>query len=82
MEGESDTWRGLQRPNSAGVTAHAVTPSTSAPQRDQTYGVVVVTARNPDRSRIGRDMSVQSEWIQLRAAAPRAGEARAATSAR
>jgi hypothetical protein len=32
-------------------------------QRVQTYGVVVVTGRRPERSRIGRDMSVQSEWM-------------------
>lgn len=57
-------------------------PAFSKPrQRVQTYGVVVVTARNPARSRIGRDMSVQSEWIRR---APRsiAARARAATSAR
>ena len=34
-----------------------------AGQRVQTYGVVVVTARRPERSRIGRDMSLQSEWM-------------------
>ena len=31
-------------------------------QRVQTYGVVVVTGTSPERSRIGRDMSVESEW--------------------
>jgi hypothetical protein len=56
-------------------------PSRRDAQRVQTYGVVVVIARRPERSRIGRDMSVQSEWISRmpRATAERA---RAATSAR
>ena len=64
-------------------TSGSSTKSTDRPQprRVQTYGVVVVTARNPERSRIGRDMSVQSELISR---TPRAiaDRARAATRAR
>jgi hypothetical protein len=30
--------------------------------RDQTYGVVVVIGSSPLRSRIGRDIGVQSLW--------------------
>ena len=58
-------------------------PSGGGPtrQRVQTYGVVVVTARRPERSRMGRDMSVQSEWMNRRPRA-RAEAARAETSAR
>ena len=62
IAGESPTSGGVQTPRSPGVPAWAGKPE-GRRQRDQTYGVVVVTGRSPERWRIGRDMSVQSEWM-------------------
>ena len=64
-------------PAPAGVSA---VPGRVA-RRFQTYGVLVVTATRPERSRIGRDITVQS-LLMWRTPSSSAAAARAAVSAR
>ena len=42
------------------ILPHPVAGAGRGSQRCQTYGVLVVTATSPERSRIGRDIAVQS----------------------